>query len=275
MNAKIGAVAVSPIMKLWIIAKDSAGKIIVAGFLILLVLVAIGASAQSQTPAPTPPGLKTKYLKMAPIDEYLMDRDAEIALARSAAPDAISKDATVLVLTRHGWETAINGTNGFVCNVERGWTGSIDFPDVWNPKIKGPDCLNPTAAKDILPLEYKLTDMALAGDSEEQRIAGLQEAFAKNELPALEPGAMGFMMSQGAYLSDVPPPAFSHLMFFEPTRKTDSNWGGWLPHVPMGTSSYWFPQPGVETPLDQKLPAMRVLYIAVPRWSDGTSVFAK
>ena len=250
-----------------------------AGILALFVLASAGAFAQSQTQSstatPAPADLKKKYPKMAPIDEYLMDRDAEIALAKSAAPDAISKDATVLVLTRQGWETAIKGTNGFVCNVERGWTGSIDFPEIWNPNIKGADCLNPTAAKDILPLEYKLTDMALAGDSEEQRVAGIQEAFAKGELPSLEPGAMGYMMSKGAYLSDDPPSAFSHLMFFEPTRKTDSNWGGWLPHVPMGSSSYWFPQPGVETPLDQKLPAMRVLYIAVPRWSDGTSVFAK
>jgi hypothetical protein len=38
----------------------------------------------------------------APIEQYQMDRDAEIALARSAAPDAISHDASVMVLTRHG-----------------------------------------------------------------------------------------------------------------------------------------------------------------------------
>ena len=44
-----------------------------------------------------------------------MDRDAEIALARSAAPDAISHDASVIVLTRHGYETAVQGKNGWVC----------------------------------------------------------------------------------------------------------------------------------------------------------------
>jgi len=42
------------------------------------------------------------YPKMAPIEQYLMNHDAEIALARSAAPDGISHDASVLVLTRHG-----------------------------------------------------------------------------------------------------------------------------------------------------------------------------
>ena len=41
---------------------------------------------------------KTKYPHMAPVEEYLMpDRNAEMALARSAAPESISQEATVLV----------------------------------------------------------------------------------------------------------------------------------------------------------------------------------
>ena len=55
------------------------------------------------------------YPRMAPLEQYLMDRDAEIALARSAAPDAISHDATIAVLGRHGYETAVEGKNGWVC----------------------------------------------------------------------------------------------------------------------------------------------------------------
>ena len=46
-----------------------------------------------------------KYSKMAPVDQYLMERNAEILLARSAAPDSISSDATILVLGRQGYET--------------------------------------------------------------------------------------------------------------------------------------------------------------------------
>jgi hypothetical protein len=72
---------------------------------------------------------KTPYPSMAPVDEYLMeDRNSEIALARSAAPESISRDAEVMVLGRHGYETAIKGTNGFVCMVERSWTAPIDDP---------------------------------------------------------------------------------------------------------------------------------------------------
>jgi energy-converting hydrogenase Eha subunit F len=41
-----------------------------------------------------------KYPKMAPVEQYLMERDAEILLARSAAPDSISSDATCCPPTR-------------------------------------------------------------------------------------------------------------------------------------------------------------------------------
>ena len=60
------------------------------------------------------------YPSMAPLEQYLMaDRNAEIALARSAAPPSISRDAEVMVLGSHGYETAVKGKNGFVCIVER------------------------------------------------------------------------------------------------------------------------------------------------------------
>jgi hypothetical protein len=59
---------------------------------------------------------------MVPVDEYLIaDRNAEIALARSAAPASISREAEVLVLGRHSYETAVKGKNGFACIVERSW----------------------------------------------------------------------------------------------------------------------------------------------------------
>src|SRR5260370_38307491 len=54
---------------------------------------------------------KQPYPTMAPIEQYLMDRDAEIALARSAAPDAISHHASVIALTPHGYDTPAQGKN--------------------------------------------------------------------------------------------------------------------------------------------------------------------
>src|SRR5262250_2929220 len=111
---------------------------------------------------------KTPYPRMAPLDQYLMDRDAEIALARSAAPPSIAKDATVLVLGKHGYETAAEGTNGFVCMVGRRWTAGFDHPEFCNPKGRGPACYNPQAARSELPIDLMRTKFALAGKSTEE-----------------------------------------------------------------------------------------------------------
>jgi hypothetical protein len=54
-----------------------------------------------------------------PLSEYLMPQDAEIALARSAAPPSVSDNATIKVFTESGFEVAIEGDNGFVCEVTR------------------------------------------------------------------------------------------------------------------------------------------------------------
>src|SRR3974377_288081 len=81
---------------------------IVTGALALVSLLSMTVSTRAQEE-------ERPYPKMLPLSEYLMDRNAAIALARSAAPESISKDASVLVLTPKGWETAVKGTNGFVC----------------------------------------------------------------------------------------------------------------------------------------------------------------
>src|SRR5882762_6762 len=90
---------------------------------------------------------KAPYPSMAPLDQYLMDRNAEIALARSAAPESISQDAQVLVLGRHGYETAVKGKNGFACIVERSWANETDDPQFWNPRMRAPICFNASAAR--------------------------------------------------------------------------------------------------------------------------------
>ena len=96
------------------------------------------------------------YLSMAPIDQYMMPQDAEIALARSAAPESLSLDAEVMVLGQDGYKTVVKGKNGFVCIVERGWTAGSDSPDFWNPKLRGPICFNAAAARSYLPQTISL-----------------------------------------------------------------------------------------------------------------------
>src|SRR5260221_398792 len=106
--------------------------------LALVCLMSLQAAAQSE---------KGSYPRMAPVEQYLMDRDAEIALARSAAPGSISGDAEILAFTRRGFETAVKGKNGFVCMVARSWSADYDDPSFWNPKLQAPICYNAVGAR--------------------------------------------------------------------------------------------------------------------------------
>jgi hypothetical protein len=223
--------------------------------LALLVVLSVPRSAQAQDS-------KGPYPNMAPISQYMMaDRNAEIALARTAAPESISHDAEILVLGRHGYETAVKGTNGFVCLVERSWNAPAENPEFWNPKSRGPDCYNPPAARTILPLMLKRAELALAGDSKGQIINGVK-AFGRKEVPPLQPGAMCYMMSKEAYLTDQGSHNVSHLMFYVPEGTA---WGQNLPGSPVFI-------------LDRQIAGAPVpvsmFMVPVRHWSDGTSAIA-
>ena len=176
---------------------------------------------------------KTPYPNMAPIEQYLMeDRSSEIALARSAAPESISRDAEVMVLGRHSYETAVQGKNGFVCMVERSWTAPIDDPDFWNAKIRSPICFNSAAARSYLPRVIKKTELILAGRTKAQMMDAIVAGIDKNELPAMESGAMCYMLSKHGYLSDRYAHWHPHLMFFV-SQAEPAAWGAGLPGSPI------------------------------------------
>jgi Putative zinc-finger len=202
----------------------------------------------------------TTYPSMASIEQYLMpDRNAEIALARSAAPQSISSDAEIMVLGWRGYETAIEGKNGFVCMVERSWTSPFNSAQFWNPKVRVPICLNPAGARSILPLTIKRTEMVLAGLSKAQMIDRIKAGFDNKELPAPEPGAMCYMMSRAGYLSDAVGHFVPHLMFYFPLTDK-SSWGADLPDSPVTLNPQF--QGGPE-PITE-------FVIPVNKWSDGT-----
>jgi hypothetical protein len=231
----------------------------------------LAAGVLLSVPARAAEAPKPKYPSMAPLDQYLItDRKTEIALARTAAPDAISRDATILVLGKHGYETAVEGKNGFVCMVERGWSAVLDYGDMWNPKNRSPLCLNPPAVRSMLPIAQKKTEMVLAGKPIAEIHEAFKVAYAKHKLPPLEPGAMSYMMSKEAYLNDSGSHNMCHLMFYMPFPD-GKNWGADEPKSPAFSSSFWFPDER-GTPSSEGLPPIQLFYVSVPRWSDGTAV---
>lgn len=229
------------------------------GFALVIAMGCGGSNAAAQP---------NTYPRMAEIGEYLMEEAAEIQLARSAAPSSISRDATVLVLGRQGYETAVEGQNGFVCMVARGWMAAFDWAEFWNPKVRAADCMNPQAARLIVPIAFLRSRMVMAGRSKTDILSAVKAAFENGQLPKLESGAMHYMMSRSAYLTDEGDHNAPHLMFL--TVGVDAeDWGSGAPGSPVMSAPYWFFSPQTPSQI-QGLPPIHVFLVGVANWSDGT-----
>jgi hypothetical protein len=200
---------------------------------------------------------KTPYPVMAPFEQYLIaDENAEIALARSAAPASISSAAEVMVLRRDGYATAVKGSNGFVCIVERSWGTVTDDPQFWNPRIRAPHCFNSPAATTSLPFFLMKSKLVLAGKSRAEIAAAIASAQDKKELPPLAPETMVYMMSKEQYLNDDGKSWHPHVMFYA-SGDAQKSWGANLPGSPVMAA--YDPEQRVTT-----------FFVVTGEWSDGT-----
>jgi hypothetical protein len=221
-------------------------------FLPALFLLGLSGPAGAQEKQPTP------YAAMAPVGQYRMaDVQEEIALARSAAPPSISAESEVLVLGKHAYETAVRGSNGFVCFVERSWAAGFDDPEFWNPGIRAPNCFNPPAVRSVLPQYLERTEWALAGVGRVQMIRKARAAVASGHFMAPAAGSFSFMLSKQGYLGEeAAGPWLPHVMFFVPHGQAAA-WGAGLKSSPiLGAEG---------SPFEPT-----VLFIPVRRWSDGS-----
>ncbi len=224
-------------------------RLIASAFLLQAAFLCLNGYAQTQA-------AKARYPAMAPLEEYLMQESAEIALARSAAPASISGDAEVMVLRRDGYATAVKGRNGFVCMVERAWGKPTDDPEFWNQKMRAPHCFNPQAARTFLQIYLMKTKLELAGKSKTDIFKATASALDRKELPPLAPGAMAYMMSKQQYLGDNDMSWHPHVMFFA-AGDAAKNWGADLPDSPVMAAND--PQERVT-----------ILFVIADKWSDGT-----
>ncbi len=225
-------------------------KIIALAFALQIVLADPGEQAGAQAG-------KAGYPAMAPLDQYLIsDGKSEIALARSAAPSSISEGAEVMVLGPEGYKTAVNGTNGFLCLVERSWGQSTDQTEFWNPKMRAPHCFNAQATRSFAPIYLMKTKLVLLGKSKPEIAHAIATALDKKELPALEPGAMAYMMSKQQYLNDRDKSWHSHAMLFSPGDMRKS-WAAEDPNSPLMVAN---------DPEER----VTILFVLTDRWSDGT-----
>ena len=159
--------------------------------------------------------------------QYAMKPQAEIALARTAAPASISNHATIMTLTPSGLAVAVNGDNGFTCYVDRGWMHQ-NIPANWNAMIESPVCFNAPGSQTVLLYTLKRTKLALNGMAEDQIIKTMQDAIDSKELPPAAPDSIAYMMSKQQCIDMTSKAWYPHLMFFMPmsdAAKVGLSWG--------------------------------------------------
>jgi hypothetical protein len=175
-----------------------------------------------------------------PLREYLMPRDAEVGLARTAAPPNITGRATIKVLTASGYQVAQEGDNGFVCVVMRGWSAPTFTPApfrdlVYDPRVHAPICFNPVAARTVLPLQELRARLGMEGKGPDQIAQGVQAAYARGDLPRMEGVGFAYMWSADQYLAPAIGAWHPHIMVYTPyyvnSMLGGNEFGGQLPFV--------------------------------------------
>jgi hypothetical protein len=211
---------------------------------VILIVTAIAGPAAAQYPA---------------LSEYQMTRDAEIALAKSAAPANVSSRATIKVLTPSGYQVAREGDNGFVCMVLRGWSAPTYTPAqfrnlVYDATVRAPICFDPVASRTVLPFYEQRSKLGMQGKTPDQIAEAIQAAYAKGELPKRDTASFAYMWSADQNLGAGAGHWHPHMMIFAPyydnSMMGGNEFGSPLPQV---SSDGGTPFTVVVIPVDRNL----------------------
>jgi hypothetical protein len=134
----------------------------------------------------------------------LLDRAAEIALAKSAAPAAISDRARVWILTDRGYQIADSGKGPVNCYVGRPWVESVE-----------PHCLDAEGSATILPIQIRRVELYIAGKSFEEAEREIASGIAAGKFRLPTRPAVTYMMSAAQDL----------------ITETGNSVGSWQPHL--------------------------------------------
>ncbi len=139
----------------------------------------------------------------------LLPRDREIALARSAAPPAVSDSASVYVLGEQGWALAVRGSNGVACHVNRSWPDALE-----------PHCFDAEGAETIMRMEMRRTELYHRGVGTEEAEIEIATMLADGRLRLPRRPVLSYMMSsEQRLIGDDGRPVGAwrpHLMIFFP-----------------------------------------------------------
>src|SRR5262249_30885341 len=197
--------------------------------------------------------------KYPPVANYLMPRDAEVALAKSAAPADISARATIKVLTASGYTVDHQGDDGFVCMVMRGWSAPTYTPEqfrdlVYDATVRAPICFDPGAAQTVMPYYELRSKLAMEGHPPDRIAQRVETAYARGDLPRRDGVTFAYMWSANQHLASGVGHWHPHMMVFSPYYKNatlgGNQFGSPLPQV---TDDAGTPFAVVAIPVDDKL----------------------
>ena len=156
-----------------------------------------------------------------PLRDYLMPRDAEIALAETAAPANIVAGAAIKILTASGYQVAREGRNGFVCAVMRGWSAPTYSPKeflgfVYDATIRAPICFDPNGSRTVLPYYELRSALAMQGKTPDQIATAVASAYASGRLPKRDVVSFAYMWSAEQHLGTGIGHWRPHMMVFAP-----------------------------------------------------------
>ena len=181
---------------------------------LLLTAAAVSAPAQAQD-----------SFRLSDSARYLLPETEEIAISRSAAPPAISQDASVLVLQSDGtYREAVSGKNGWTCFLGRSWTGPAPVNDgqrAWseghfNPEVRAPQCFNEAAAGSMLALHRLTTRLFFEGATTQEVDLAVGRAVSGGQIQPPAPGAMSYMYSKHQRIDPQGGPFRPHVMLYTP-----------------------------------------------------------
>lgn len=146
------------------------------GFTLVALLVVVGASAEDKTAD-----------AMAKLN-VVLPRDVEERLALSAAPEHLRAGATVYVFGKRGFERVRDGTNGFVCLVNR----DAFFYD--RSQFK-PTCWDAQGEATFVPVMLKVGEMLAARQTADAIRKTIDDGFAEGRFRAPSSGGVAYMLA--------------------------------------------------------------------------------
>jgi hypothetical protein len=169
----------------------------------------------------TTAGSAAAQAKYPPLSEYLMPKDAELALVESAAPQNISSHATIKLLTPSGFQVARQGQNGFTCMVMRGWSAPTYTPQqfrnvAYEANARAPICFDANASRSVLPYYELRSKLAMEGKSPDQIASAIGDAYATGRLPKRDAVSFAYMWSADQMLASGIGHWHPHVMVFAP-----------------------------------------------------------